>query len=29
MKVFIGHDRREQAAFDVAENSLRAHRWDA
>jgi lipopolysaccharide biosynthesis glycosyltransferase len=28
VKVFIGHDRREQAAYDVAECSLRAHRWD-
>jgi lipopolysaccharide biosynthesis glycosyltransferase len=29
VKVFVGHDTREQAAFDVAESSLRAHRWDA
>lgn len=29
MKVFIGHDRREQAAYDVAVRSLCAHRWDA
>jgi lipopolysaccharide biosynthesis glycosyltransferase len=29
LRVFIGYDPREKAAFEVAENSLRAHRWDA
>lgn len=29
MKVFIGHDSREQEAYDVAVQSLHAHRWDA
>lgn len=29
MKIFIGHDSREQAAFDVAVRSLQARRWDA
>jgi hypothetical protein len=28
MKVFIGFDPREQAAYEVAESSLRFHRWD-
>jgi lipopolysaccharide biosynthesis glycosyltransferase len=29
VKVFVGHDSREQAAFDVAVSSLHARRWDA
>jgi lipopolysaccharide biosynthesis glycosyltransferase len=29
VRVFIGYDSREQAAYEVAVNSLRAHRWDA
>lgn len=28
MKVYIGHDQREQVAYDVAEHSLRSYRWD-
>lgn len=28
MKVYIGHDKREQLAYDVAEHSLHAYRWD-
>jgi lipopolysaccharide biosynthesis glycosyltransferase len=28
VKVYIGHDRREQAAYDVAVRSLHAYRWD-
>ena len=28
MKVFVGHDPREQAAYDVAVRSLHGRRWD-
>lgn len=28
MKVYIGHDQREQLAYDVAEHSMKSYRWD-